>query len=246
MQTTKQHSNAEYDFGINPITNVKTILIGKEKHRLLIIDDFAADPKSLVDYACNETDFIHVKPPENFYPGIVGQLPKQYSLNLYDALQPLISKKFDQQMNDQSRKYGAFSITTLKPGQLHPLMCIPHVDTVDQNQLAILLYLCDDTHGGTSFFKHRQTGYESLDKQRMAEYKESCLKHFATNGQPSQNYILDDTLLFKKINSVNAKFNRLVIYHSHILHSGNININTGLPSSPGKGRLTANSFISFF
>ncbi|MCF6193629.1 MAG: DUF6445 family protein [Kangiellaceae bacterium] len=246
MQINKHNSRTEYNFGINPVTNVKTVFIGDEKHRLLIIDNFAADPKSLVEYACNETDFIHVRPPENFYPGIVAQLPETYSSNLYATLQTLLSEAFGLQINDRSRKYGAFSITTLKPEQLHPLMCIPHVDTVDQNQVAILLYLCDETHGGTSFFKHRETGYESLDKQRMAEYKESCMKHFATNGQPSKNYILEDSFLFKKIDSVDAKFNRLVIYHSHILHSGSININTGLPSSPSKGRLTANSFISFF
>ena len=245
MSSPQGESNSEYNFNINDITEVKTIPIGNEKIPLLIIDNFATDPESLVNFACNEVEFIQLAPPKNFYPGILAPFPEKYTNNLCDILQPLLFETFGFQVSDGTRKYGAFSITTLKPKQLHLFQRIPHVDNVSQKQLAILLYLCDSSHGGTSLYRHIETGYETLNVERMPRYKELCQKDFAKNGLPPMEYMQGSNRLFEQTASIEAKYNRLVIYPSHAFHSGNINPDTGLDSDPRKGRLTANLFVAY-
>jgi Family of unknown function (DUF6445) len=48
---------------------------------------------------------------------------------------------------------------------------------------------------------------------------------------------------FDQIANIGAVFNRLIIYPSNILHSGNINPDCILDADPRKGRLTLNTFI---
>ena len=59
------------------------------------------------------------------------------------------------------------------------------------------------------------------------------------------SYISSDTTLFEQIASLEAKPNRLIVYPSNALHSGNINPDLGLSSNPSTGRLTISSFLAF-
>ena len=46
-----------------------------------------------------------------------------------------------------------------------------------------------------------------------------------------------------QIANVDAMFNRMIIYPSNILHSGNIAADFNFDQNPATGRLTLNSFI---
>ena len=56
-------------------------------------------------------------------------------------------------------------------------------------------------------------------------------------------YMNGDTSLFQRIHQVAAKKNRLIIYPSNLLHSGDLAQTTALPANPQQGRLTISSFI---
>lgn len=235
----------QYNFSIKPIKNFFKQSIGQEFQPLLIIDDLAAAPESIIDYAANEARFIKVEPPQNFYPGIMSALPKQYCESVCDAIKPYLQDVFDFSIDDNTKMHGSFSIATVQPEQLHPLQRLPHIDTTYKKQLAVLHYLCDSSHGGTSFYRHKETGFETLCDERYQQYKVRCIKNFETQGYPAPSYMQGSNGLYSQTGSVEAKFNRLVAYPSHVLHSGNINPELGLSNDPRKGRLTANMFITF-
>jgi hypothetical protein len=54
-----------------------------------------------------------------------------------------------------------------------------------------------------------------------------------------------DDDLYQEVARVEAKFNRMLIYRSRVLHSANVNIAKGLSSDPRIGRLTANTFLTY-
>ena len=61
---------------------------------------------------------------------------------------------------------------------------------------------------------------------------------------PGQAYINGDNDWFERIASIDAKFNRAIIFQGNLLHAGNINSKQSLIDDPQRGRLTANAFIS--
>lgn len=54
------------------------------------------------------------------------------------------------------------SLTTTLPEQLVPLQRFPHVDGGDDGKIAILHYLCGVKQGGTAFYRHKSTGFETI------------------------------------------------------------------------------------
>ena len=63
-----------------------------------------------------------------------------------------------------------FSLVTTPPANLTYLQRIPHVDSLFPNQLAFIHYLFRANLGGTAFYRHRATGFESVDQDRKPEY----------------------------------------------------------------------------
>jgi hypothetical protein len=112
------------------------------------------------------------------------------------------------------------------------------------NQLAVVHYLCEPEHGGTSFYRHRASAYECITSARLVSYGQQ-LKKEAVAHQLHKNpcYVNSENSLFEQFHSVAASMNRAVIYPSMVLHSGDINPILGLSSDPQIGRLTIGSFI---
>jgi Family of unknown function (DUF6445) len=109
--------------------------------------------------------------------------------------------------------------------------------------VAVLHYLCDASHGGTAFYRHRETRYESLDAQRVPGYLQSLERELTTHGPPEGEYVRGDGPLFEQIASFDARFNRVLIYRGRALHAGSIAPTATLSSDPLQGRLTANAFF---
>ncbi len=140
---------------------------------------------------------------------------------------------------------SALAIVDTPEEQLRPMQMLPHIDTPEKNQLAIVHYLCDKEHGGTTFYRHKATGYEMITQERLYRYA-SQVKQEAIANQIHKNpcYMSGSNTLFEQVYAVDACINRAIIYPSNLLHSGNINTALGLSSDPKKGRLTIGSFIS--
>jgi hypothetical protein len=139
----------------------------------------------------------------------------------------------------------AFSLTNTAPEKLRPIQSVPHIDTQDPLQFAMVHYLCAESFGGTSFYRHRTTGHESITQERLASYFKILKQEVMDQQQTQFDYINGDTHLFERIYQVPVVFNRAIIYRSNQLHSGDISAQLGLSPDPRQGRLTANSFFCF-
>lgn len=230
------------DFGLAPTLSVKSRRIGTEQEPLVLIDDVLRHPEQLVDYAAREVEFAPVCGPEGGYPGIRAPAPLDYVESVVRGLGPAIAKAFGLGDVTLARAECSFSLVTLLPDQLAPLQRIPHIDTVDPLQFAILHYLCEPGFGGTAFYRHRATGFETLDEERNPHY-EKVRRYELAEAAPC--YIQGDTRHYLQIAAVEAAFNRLVVYRSRLLHSAQIRTPEQLSADPRSGRLTANIFLNY-
>lgn len=233
------------------------MFVGNENIPILIIDDFVESPEKLIASASvsAEKDERFQSQQSDYYPGVRKSPPQSYQTLIDQSLFSLLKsslflpeKKKEESLN-LTVSYlevlmSAFSIATTKPEDLRPIQMLPHFDTPADNQLAIVHYLCDEKHGGTSFYRHKETGFERISEQRHSQYRQILKQQaIAENLHLNPKYIEGDTALFEQLLSVEAQMNRAVIYPSNVLHSGNIRSDIGLSSAPELGRLTISSFL---
>lgn len=231
----------------NPLIEYQVTLIGNDKTPIIIIDDAATEPENLIALACDTKTGRgeYITQPTDFYPGVRKTMPVTYGDQLGMLLLPLLKSIFN--LGAASRVtnvLSAFSITITPPKNLRPVQMVPHFDAVAENQLAVVHYLCDKKHGGTSWYRHKETAFEFITAERLARYG-ALLKQQAITEKLHQkpHYINGDTTLFERIHQVEARMNRMVIYPSNLLHSGDIDLEMGLLADPQKGRLTVSSFV---
>lgn len=218
--------------------------IGQEQHPLLIIDDFFAAPEQLLQQALTEPDFI--AQPSDFYPGLRKAILGDYPTQSLQTVVPLVREIFSIDAALQARiSLCAFSLTTTPPEKLRPIQSVPHIDTHDPLQFAMVHYLCAESFGGTSFYRHRNTGFETITQARLTDYFKILKQEVMDERKNQFDYINGDTHLFERIFQVPVVFNRAIIYRSNQLHSGDISAPPALSPDPRIGRLTANSFFQF-
>lgn len=232
-----------FDFSLAPAPDISVRRVGDEAEPVMIVDGVMRAPQALVDYAAGETFAV---PPggENFYPGVLAPAPLTYVETLCRALAPAIVEAFGLERVKLSAATCNYSLVTLPPERLNTAQRLPHVDTEDPLQFAVLHYLCDAPFGGTAFYRHRATGFETLRPERVARYKVVLAEELAA-APPPPAYINGDTAQHERIGEVEAKFDRVAVYRSRLLHSGLIAPDAPLSADPRKGRLTANVFLNF-
>jgi len=224
--------------------DIGAITIGE--HQALIIDDFLADPKALVELASQS----QYQPYPNFdskkgYPGIRAQAPADYSSTITALLEPVIKANLGVPEHLQLRKsMCTFSLTTMAPGELGPLQRTPHFDASSPHHIAVLLYLCDERHGGTGFYRHNATGLQQITEDTREHYLDVYYEEINAR-LPPQRYFDKSSEQFTFLGMIPAKFNRMVIYRGSLLHSACVNPAISLDSDPRKGRLTVNTFYDF-
>ncbi len=231
-----------YDATPNETFPVQTLLVGREQQPVLIVDDYLRDPDSVVRFAVNEAQF---RPSPVYYPGVVAPTPAPYLEALASRLRPLIARTFGVNPATAEILSHFYAIVTLPAEQLQPMQLVPHVDNFHPHQIAILHYLFPGDQGGTAFFRHRATGYESLDAERFAAVQALNAQDIAVNGPLPARYVDADNRLFEQTARIESRFNRLLIYRSRVLHSGLIGPQTRLSPDPRVGRLTTNTFLRF-
>ena len=136
-----------------------------------------------------------------------------------------------------------YSLVTTPPEALAPIQRLPHFDTTDRGRIALLHYLCRPEDGGTAFFRHRETGFETVTAERLAPYRAALDADVARHGPPPPEYASGDTPTFQRIALHDAAFNRALIYRGCTLHSGAIPAPAHLSPNPREGRLTLNTFF---
>lgn len=231
------------DLPVNPVRNCCIHRVGREGQSVLVMDDFVAEPASLVVYAESGDPFR--ASPHDYYPGVRKPAPPQYAAELCARYAQLLREVFAPGAAEPQVLLSALSITTTRPDQLRPIQRVPHFDTSDPRQLAVVHYLCDARHGGTSFYRHRKTGYETIAGERLKAYAALLKQQVMTEYAPPPGYMEGDNPLFESIASFDARFNRALIYPSNLLHSGNILLPHSKDHRPRTARLTVNTFLKF-
>ncbi|HEX8239930.1 MAG TPA: DUF6445 family protein [Allosphingosinicella sp.] len=231
-----------YDFSLRPDPPFSLERIGLEREPVLLVDGAMIHAGALVDYAASEVWFEPVWGPSGGYPGIRAPAPLNYVEALVRALDPNIRSAFGLDRVKLARAECSFSLVTLPPDRLAPLQRIPHVDTTDPLQFALLHYLCDGRHGGTAFYRHRATGFETLTPDRQLAYETVRSREL---GQAPSAYIDGDSPHYERTAAFDAEFDRVLVYRSRAFHSGRIAAGQDLSDDPRRGRLTANIFINY-
>ena len=223
---------------------ISVLNIGYEKNTVIVMDNFHPAAETLIDLACTEPPFAGQK--SDYYPGLRKLIGGDYAEQSLAIVAPILKEFFA--VNDEYTpkvSLAAFSLATTPTQQLRPIQCVPHIDTHDQQQFALVHYLCAEHYGGTSFYRHKATGHESITTERLEHYFRTLKQEVTSGGLPALEYINGDTALFERIGNVPVQFNRAVLYRSNALHSGNISEILGLSHNPREGRLTANVFIHY-
>lgn len=224
---------------LHPELSYKFYKVGVEETPLLVIDNFIRDAHLLVDFCVANTSFSKV---DNFYPGLRMVAPDKYIHTINRYLADLLSNIFGLTQDKIAGGKALYSMVVTPPDKLDPAQCLPHIDSYLSGDLACVHYLCGKEKGGTSLYRHRKTGYEKITSETIDHYKQTVLDEGALTFE-KKSYMNGSTDYFEQIATVDATFNRIVIYPSNVLHSGNIAADFNFDANPATGRLTLNSFI---
>lgn len=233
------------NFVINKDFDLSIHHVGQEKRIVAVIDNFLLEPECLYKAAIDVGSFKEYIEFGNYYPGIRAAIPAAYQNAICDGLREIFSNIFGVSSSRRAKTASCYSLTTTKPEDLSILQKLPHFDSFDSDFFAVLHYLCNESYGGTAFFRHQKTGYESIDRERMKEYWPVVEQELQDSGEPRAAYIDEETKHYEKTAEFTARYNRLLIYRGKMLHAGIIKGEKSLSPDPSVGRLTANSFISF-
>lgn len=231
-------------FSIRVPLVIQTVKVGE--HQALIIDNFLEDPDAMLEIAAR-SEFLPYPgyADRKGYPGVRAPAPANYSYSITTFLEPLIKTHFSvPEQLDIRKSICAFSLTTMLAEELGPLQRTPHFDASTPHHMAVLLYLCDDRHGGTGFYHHNATGLQQITEDTREHYLDAYYEEINAN-RPAQRYFDDSNEHFKFLGMIPAKYNRLVIYHGSLLHTACINPTLSIDNNPRTGRLTVNTFYDF-
>jgi hypothetical protein len=222
--------------------DVRSVEIGGQ--RIVFIDDFLEDPNALVEAACGSR-FEPAASGGKGYPGLRAAAPTAYTQALTGLLDPLIKANYPVPGHlDIKVGLSAFSLTTAAPDELGPLQRAPHFDASTPHYMAALLWLCDERHGGTGFYRHNATGWLRITADNRERYLD--VYHEEVNRcPPPPRYFDRSDAQFTFLGLMPARFNRLVVYPGSLLHSACIHPGRSLSADPREGRLTVNTFFDF-
>lgn len=218
-----------------PAVSIRSI--GAEAQPLVTLDGFAPDPDGLRSAAIAS----RFGAAAHYYPGIRAPLPEDY----WAVQRPIVAAALASAFGAQ-RGFAvidsSFSIVTRSPAALTMKQRLPHCDAFVPERIAMIHYLSPENTDGTAFFRHRSTGFETIDEDRLPQYRERLDADLRHGPRPS-GYTASDTPLFERTAVAEGTFNRALLYRSYLLHSGAIAPDASLSADPANGRLTITAFL---
>lgn len=209
---------------------------GAEQQPVVVIDGFA-DAERFRDDAA----FLSFAPIGPHYPGIRAVVAPALLRDLLARLEPVAAEVFGSAGLEVVDAF--YSIVTTPPSALAPIQRLPHFDEVSPTRLALLHYLSPDESSGTAFYRHRTTGFESIDEGRLPSYRTALNADLRLYGIPDPRYIGGDTPVFERVALHRGRFNRAILYRSNTLHCAHLPEGMVLDPDPETGRLTVNTFL---
>ena len=213
--------------------------IGNEQEPVAAIENFAPDPTALRKAARTAVFAV----AGEHYPGIRGELPPDYLA----GVRPLLGAVF----RDVFGVSEAVSVLDLRwsmviapPASLSVEQRLLHVDALEPGRLALVHFLGADKEDGTAFYRHRGTGYETIDQNRSTTYFAALNEDIRRHGPPPFAFPNGDTPIFERIARFEGRPNRALVYRGRLLHSGDIAPGRPLSADPLIGRLTVTGFFA--
>jgi hypothetical protein len=211
---------------------------GQEQEPILVIDNFVADPDRLIE----DASMLRYRAIGIHYPGVRAEVPARLARSFVAGLEDQIADLFGVEP-DASALESTYSIATTCPADLAPIQRLPHFDGVEPERLALLHFLARGEEGGTAFYRHRATGFETVSADRLDTYRTALDRDIALHGIPDASYIKGDTAMFEQVGHYAAYFNRAILYRGNTLHCADIPEGMALSADPAQGRLTVNTFL---
>ncbi len=212
--------------------------IGHEAQPVIVIDDFVPDPAALRATA----EALTYQPMGRHYPGLRAEVARADLAAFLLPVIDLITATFELAQPPAVISAG-YSIVTTPPEALTPIQRIPHIDGLERERIALLHFLGREDQGGTAFYRHRSTGFETIDAARHPAYDAALHRDVAQHGLPEAGYIGGDTAIYECIARYPARPNRALIYRSHALHCADLPPGLDLTPDPRRARLTVNTFL---
>lgn len=231
---------------INDSLDVQILHMGEEKNKVICIDNFLADPGQLVNFAMTSTFTPYAAAAQRKgYPGVRTAAPVELGSALRGRVDAIVRKEYEIPAERSMKPLqDALCMLAVPEAELGPLQRIPHFDASSPFFFATLLFLCDEQHGGTGFYRHNSTEYEAITPDRAEHYLDVSYEEL-NSKRAERRYFSESNEFFTKVGFVPAAFNRLLIYRGNILHSANILSDVSISTDPVVGRLTANIFFSY-
>lgn len=228
-------------FAFNENAAATVVHIGRNRIAVSVIDNVLRDPEGVAALGLTQT---YAANPNNFYPGVRAPMPASFSTRFRAWLTPILRRNgMLESGRAVSRDTSFFSVVTTASHELLPIQCIPHYDSTDPRLFAAVLYLCDTRFSGTSFYRHRRTGYEEITEQNRQNYQLALDTDMRRHGAPPQEYMNGDSALFEAVFSNELRFNRALIYPGRVLHAANINKGFTPPRDKNEWRLTVTALF---
>jgi hypothetical protein len=219
----------------SPVVTIERI--GAEREPVIVIDGFSgriAELAALGRAALYE--------PQSMYPGMRSPADPAYLAPMQALLHQMFSRVFG--LGKVKVEGCDYSVVSLAPGALSSAQSIPHYDDAGPGVLALLHYTQGPETGGTAFYRHRRTGFESLRPERLAAYAKALADDEREYGPVAAGYIGASTERFERIAVFEARPDRAILYRGRTLHSGMIPQAPDPASALADGRLTINTFFA--
>jgi hypothetical protein len=228
-------------FAFNHNAEVELVRVGRRGIKVSVIDNVLQDPNGVAALGFAQS---YAEDRGNLYPGVRVAMPERFSTSFRAWLTPILQRNGVLQSNQAiSRDTSFFSVVTTASTDLLPIQCIPHYDSTDPNLFAAVIYLCGARFSGTTFYRHRRTGYEEITEANAGNYQLALNSDMRIHGAPQKNYINGDSLLFEAVFSTELRFNRAIVYPARILHAARIEERFNPPKDPSEWRLTVTALL---
>ena len=238
-------SDSEKDegmFGFNPNASVSSARVGKCPIAVTVADNVLLRPQQLAEFGLG---LKFVEDDSNLYPGVRARVPAEFSRPFHAWLTRTLH--CTGVLEESCYIYddaSFFSIVNKNRANLLPLQRIPHYDSTDPRVFAAVIYLFDRANSGTSFYRHRTTGYEKIGDDNAGNYKMALNRNMKQFGAPAREYANGSNALFERTHSVDSAFNRIVIYSGNVLHAADIDGSLFNGNDNSQWRLTVASLIN--
>jgi hypothetical protein len=237
-------SDSEQDegmFAFNPDASVTSVRVGKCPIAVTVANNVLLHPQRLAEFGLRQQ---FVEDDGNLYPGVRARVPAEFSRPFHAWLTRTLRRAGVLEEGCQIHEDASFfSFVDKSRANLLPLQRIPHYDSTDPRVFAAVIYLFDRANSGTSFYRHRATGYERIGVDNEGNYKIALNRNMKKAGPPAREYMNGSNDSFERTYSVDSGFNTIVIYSGNVLHAADIDGRLFNGSDISRWRLTISSLL---